>query len=251
MSVAISTREKSFAVIANRVVLGISRHWLLIFTVISGLYAGLPWLAPMFMKIGWADAGRTIYWLYATQCHQLPQRSYFLFGDKPMYSLAEVQAIWQRSSNPDVLRQFIGNPQMGWKVAWSDRMVSMYTTLFIGGLLYRPLRKRLRPLQIWIYALLTLPLVIDGGTHMISDMAGIGHGFRDGNVWLANLTGNFLPVWFYAGDGLGSFNSWMRVITGVLFGIGSVWLMYPYFEQVFGDIGRKIETKFKKAGLAL
>ena len=98
MSIAISPREKSFAVIANRVVLGISRHWLLLFTVISGLYAGLPWLAPIFMKIGWVDAGRAIYSIYATQCHQLPERSYFLFGGKPMYSLAEVQAIWQNTN---------------------------------------------------------------------------------------------------------------------------------------------------------
>ena len=247
----ISAREKSFAVIANRVVLGLSQHWLLIFTLLWGLYVGLPWLAPVLMKIGWADAGRVIYLIYSTQCHQLPQRSYFLFGEKTMYSLAEVQTVWENTNNPAILRQFIGNQQMGWKVAWSDRMVSMYTAIFIGGLLYWPVRKQLKPLSIWAYALFALPMFIDGSTHMLSDIAGIGNGFRDSNLWLAALTGNLFPAWFYAGDGLGSFNSWMRLITGVLFGIGSVWFAYPYVEQTFLEITDKIEAKFRKAGLAL
>ena len=251
MSIAISAREKSFAVIANRVVLGTGRHWLFIFIVICGLYAGLPWLAPVFMKIGWTDAGRAIYTIYATQCQQLPERSYFLFGGKSMYSLAEIQAVWQNTNNPHILREFNGNPQMGWKVAWSDRMVSLYTAIFIGGLLYGLVRKQLKPLPIWIFALFTLPMLIDVGTHMASDMAGIGNGFRDSNVWLTALTGNSFPTWFYAGDSLGSFNSWMRLITGVLFGIGSVWLVYPYIEQALAKIVHRIEAKFRKAGLPL
>jgi hypothetical protein len=251
MSVTISARENSLAVSANRVVLGICRHWLLIFSVIAGLYAGLPWLAPVFMKFGWVNAGNSIYMLYSTQCHQLPQRSFFLFGEKGMYSLSEVQAIFRNTNDPGILRQFIGNQQMGWKVAWSDRMVSMYSIIFFGGLQYWPVRKKLRPLPIWIYALLTLPLLIDGSTHMISDMAGIGHGFRDGNLWLAALTANIFPTWFYAGDGFGSFNSWMRLISGVFFGIGSIWLVYPHLEQAFAEIAHKIEAKFRKAGLTL
>jgi uncharacterized membrane protein len=251
MSMTPSDREKSLAVTANRIVFGFSRHWLLIFSLFWGLFVGLPWLAPVLMKIGWTDASNAIYMIYSTQCHQLPQRSYFLFGEKSMYSLAEVQATWQNTSNAHILRQFIGNQQMGWKVAWSDRMVSLYTSIFIGGLLYGLMRKHLKPLPIWAYALLTLPLLIDGSTHMASDLAGIGNGFRDSNVWLAALTGNFFPVWFYAGDDLGSFNSWMRLITGVLFGVGSVWLLYPYIDQSFAETTHKIETKFRKAGLAL
>lgn len=249
MSTTVKARENSLAVTTNRWVLGLGRHWLLVFSILWGLYVGLPWLAPVLMKLGWTGAGNTIYAIYSTQCHQLPQRSYFLFGEKPMYSLAEVQAAWQNTSNPLILRQFIGNPQMGWKVAWSDRMVSMYTAIFFGGLLYWPLRKRLKPLPIWAYVFFALPMFIDGSTHMISDFAGIGNGFRDSNAWLATLSGNVFPVWFYAGDDLGSFNSWMRLLTGMLFGIGSVWLAYPYLEEAFADVVREIEAKFKKSGL--
>jgi uncharacterized membrane protein len=248
MSTTISAGEKSLAVTANRWVLGFSRHWLLVFNIIWGLFVGLPWLAPVFMQIGWTGAGKAVYAIYSTQCHQLPERSYFLFGKKPMYTLVEVQAAWQNTSNPAILRQFIGNPQMGWKVAWSDRMVSMYTAIFFGGLLYWPLRKRLKALPIWAYALFALPMLLDGGTHMISDIAGIGNGFRDSNLWLAILTGNIFPAMFYAGDTLGSFNSWMRLLTGGLFGIGSVWLAYPYIEEAFAEAARDIEAKFKRMG---
>ena len=244
------TRERSFAVLANRWVYRLTRHWLLIFNLLWGVFIGLPWLAPLFMEIGWTGAGKAIYVIYATQCHQLPQRSFFLFGEKPMYSLTEVQAAWQQTSNPATLRQFIGNPQMGWKVAWSDRMVSMYAGVAVAGLVFAFVRKRLKPLPIWTFVLLILPMAIDGTTHMISDLAGIGNGFRDSNAWLAALTGNLLPVTFYAGDGFGSFNSWMRLITGVLFGIGVVWLAYPYIEEAFAEATREIEVKFQKASLA-
>lgn len=56
---------------------------------------------------------------------------------------------------------------------------------------------------------------------------GIGRGFRATNAWLAMLTGDRLPPSFYAGDALGSFNSWMRLLTGVFFGLGLVWFLYP------------------------
>jgi uncharacterized membrane protein len=246
-----AARERSLAAIANRWVYWLCHHWLLVGSLMLGLYAGLPWLAPLFMKLGWTGAGNAIYLIYSTQCHQLPQRSFFLFGLKPMYSLAEIQAAWKVTDNPLILRQFIGNPEMGWKVAWSDRMVSMYTGLFAFGLLYGLLRKRLKPLSLWGFALLILPMVIDGSTHMISDVAGIGQGFRDSNAWLATLTNNVFPGTFYAGDAFGSFNSWMRLITGVLFGLGAIWLAYPYVEATFADAARQIEAKFQQARLKL
>lgn len=243
--------RRGWAVFSNRLLYRLTRHWLLWLALLFGVYAGLPWLAPIFMQLGWYRAGNLIYVIYSTQCHQLPQRSFFLFGPKAMYSLAEVQAVWQNTYNPLVLRQFVGNPQMGWKVAWSDRMVSMYTVIPLSALLYGALRKRLRPLPWWGFVLLALPMVVDGGTHMISDLAGIGQGFRYTNAWLAALTGNAFPVSFYAGDALGSFNSWMRLITGVLFGLGTVWFAFPYIEETARDVRREIETKFRRAGLPL
>jgi len=212
----------------------ISRYWLQASILLLVVYAGLPWLAPLFMRLGWEQAGNTIYLIYSTQCHQLPQRSFFLFGQQPMFSLAEVQAAWQNTTNPMLLRQFTGNVAMGWKVAWSDRMVAMYGSLLLFSLLFWAVRRRLRPLPWWGLVLLLLPMALDGASHMISDIAGgIGGGFRDSNVWLAIVTGQALPTDFYASDALGSFNSWTRLISGFLFGLGAIWFAYPRLERSF------------------
>ena len=163
-----------------------------------------------------------------------------------MYSLAEIQTAWQTTTNPFILRQFIGTPEMGWKVAWSDRMVWMYTSILFSGLLYGLVRRQLKPLSFRMFTILLLPMLIDGGTHMISDLAGIGQGFRDTNIWLQTLTNSAFPLTFYQGDALGSFNSWMRLISGILFGIAFVGFAYPYLNNSFTENVRHNEATFVK-----
>lgn len=209
----------------------VSNHWFAVFLTIYGLWVFVPFLAPVFMQLGWTGAGKAVYFFYSFFCHQLPERSFFFFGDKSMYSLAEIRVAWQDTANPMILRQFIGNETMGWKVAWSDRMISFYTSVWLFAALWYPFRHRIRALSWWGFALLLLPMALDGGTHMVSDFAGIGNGFRDTNAWLAVLTNHALSVDFYAGDALGSFNSLMRFITGLLAGLGIVWLAFPYMVQ--------------------
>jgi uncharacterized membrane protein len=210
-----------------------SRHWVLIVGIILGLYAGLPFLAPVFMNFGWESPARLIYFIYSFQCHQLPQRSYFLFGPKLTYPLAEIQSLSPALLDPLSLRQFIGNPEMGWKVAWSDRMVAMFVSLWLFAVLWHPLHRRLPSLPWWGLLLLLFPMALDGTSHLISDLSGIGQGFRDSNAWLSIMTQRAFSPDFYAGDAWGSFNSIMRLITGVLFGAGIVWFSYPYFEDAF------------------
>jgi|CXWL01.1.fsa_nt_gi uncharacterized membrane protein len=209
----------------------IGDHWFETFMIVYGLWVFTPFLAPIFMQAGWTGAGRAIYFAYSFFCHQLPERSLFLFGQKSMYSLVEIQAAWQDTINPLVLRQFIGNEAIGWKIAWSDRMISFYTSVWLFAVLWFPLRRKIKPLPWWGFVLLLLPLIIDGGTHMFSDYAGIGQGFRDTNQWLADWTKNTLPATFYAGDALGSFNSIMRFFSGLLAGLGLVWLAFPSVFQ--------------------
>lgn len=207
--------------------------WFILFALLAGAYIILPFLAPLFMVMGWNGAGKAIYFIYSFLCHQLPERSYFLFGPKITYSLPEIQAAWRDTANPLILRQFIGNAQMGWKVAWSDRMVSMFTSLWVFGLLWYPLRRRIPKLPTWGLLLFLLPMMLDGTSHFISDFWGIGYGFRDTNLWLAALTGHIFPATFYAGDAWGSFNSIMRLATGLLFGLGIVWFAFPYVDESF------------------
>ena len=209
------------------------RYWIIPLSITLGIYVGLPFLAPIFMHLGWNSAARVVYFVYSWLCHQLPERSFFLFGPKFTYSLTEVQNAWQNTFNPVILRQFIGNPAMGWKIAWSDRMVSMFTSLWLFGLLWWFVRRRLKPLPWWGLILFLLPMAVDGTSHFISDLAGIGQGFRAENLWLVELTRQIFQTSFYSGDAWGSFNSLMRLLTGLLFGIGSVWYTYPYLDKAF------------------
>jgi uncharacterized membrane protein len=223
---------RSGAVHLNRSVSWLGRHWLLVFLVLWGIVNLLPWLAPVFMEAGLEAAGRAIYTAYTFLCHQLPQRSYFLFGEQLTYELGEVQAVWQDTNNPLILRQFIGTPELGWKIAWSDRMVSLYTGILLWAAVLGPWRRRLPRLPLWGLALLTVPILLDGGTHMVSDMlGGIGGGYRYDNAWLAALTNHAFTPGFYAGDGAGTFNSWMRLVTGLLFSLGAVWFALPVMEN--------------------
>jgi uncharacterized membrane protein len=212
-----------------------AKNWFFIFAVIYGLWVWSPFLAPIFMHLGWTGPADAIYFVYSFFCHQLPERSYFLFGPKAMYSLKAIQAAWMDTINPLLLRKFTGTAAMGWKVAWSDRMISFYGGVWLFALLWYSLRKRIRSLPWWGLILFLLPMALDGGTHFLSDLAGIGQGFRFTNLWLANLTHFAFSTNFYYGDALGSFNSWMRIITGLLAGLGLVWFAFPYIEESFSE----------------
>jgi uncharacterized membrane protein len=224
----------------------IGNHWFETFLIVYGAWVFAPFLAPVFMHVGWTGAGKAIYFVYSFFCHQLPERSFFFFGEKSMYSLNEIQAAWQNTINPMILRQFTGSETMGWKVAWSDRMISFYTSVWLFAVIWHPFRQKIKPLPWWGFALLLLPIILDGGTHTISDLAGIGQGFRDTNAWLAALTNQAYPATFYTGDTLGSFNSIMRFITGSLAGLGIVWLAFPYIFQTQASPQQLDEKRYAK-----
>lgn len=218
----------------------------------------LPFLAPVLMAVDWTSAGTLLYMLYTPFCHQLPQRSWFLFGEKLTYTLAEINQVYP-STDPWQLRFFYGTPAMGWKVAWSDRMLSFYTMTPVFGLLYAALKNRTRMAQIgridadkirenqWVprhprsipiswrvLVLALLPIALDGGTHMLSDLiSGVSNsGFRDTNLWLAALTGNAFPA-FYTGDHFGTFNWWARLVTGLLAAWGVAFFAFPWLDRLF------------------
>jgi uncharacterized membrane protein len=210
-----------------------AKNWFALMLGLLLLFVVPPFLAPVFMSSGWHNLGRGIYLIYSILCHQLPERSYFLFGPQLTYPLAQILQV-TGVNNPNnfiALRQFIGNAQMGWKIAWSDRMVWMFTVIPLFALIWYPLRRHLPRLPLWGFILLLLPMALDGGTHFVSDLQGFGIGFRDTNPWLGVLTNHLLPSSFYAGDAWGSFNSIMRMGTGILFGQGIVWFVFPYLED--------------------
>ena len=225
----------------------ISRNWLIAFLVVYGVWVLTPITAPMLMQMGATGPANAVYLIYSLFCHQLPERSFFFFGPKPMYSLQEIASVWP-TDNAIILRQFVGNAGMGWKMAWSDRMISVYGGIWVAGIAYALTRRRIHiSLLVWML-LGVLPLGLDGVSHMINDVvAGTsGLGFRDTNAWLQVLTGNAFPASFYAGDQLGSFNSWARWVTGTVFSVTTVFALFPVISTSMDETSKDAERQMAR-----
>ena len=71
-----------------------------------------------------------------------------------------------------------------------------------------------------------------------------GEGFRYSNAWLAYLTQNALLASLYGGSGLGSFNSWMWLLTGLSAGLGITWMLYPLLDDAFQEVRETLVRRF-------
>jgi len=228
----------------DRAVLWLTRHWLFVPNLGMGTFVGGTLLAPVLMRLGLNGPARLVYLLYSMVCHQLPERSYFLFGPHGVdtYSRAQVIA-W--GADPAYLRGFVGNTQVGFKVGIAERDIAIYVTLLLAGLGYALVRRRVRGLSWRAFGLLILPMALDGGSHLASEMTGLG--FRETNAWLAALTGNLFSTAFYTGTTLGSFNWLMRTLTGALFAVAVVWFAYPALGRGFADVAGPARTTRERA----
>ena len=154
------------------------RHWLLCANGLVLLYAGLPWLSPLARAAGYERTGQFLFLLYRPLCHQLPERSFCIHG---------------------------------YQVAYCHRCTAMYTSILAAGLLFSVVRRRLTPASLRTAGLLLLPMLLDGGTHLIDDVLRIG--FRGG------------------GDGVGSLNFALRMLTGLLVGVAVLVALYPRLDR--------------------
>ena len=194
-----------------------AKRWLFVFNVGMGLYVLLPVLAPVLLAGGAPGIGKMLYTVYRPACHQLPERSVFMFGPRALYSLEELHdaGLVAEGAGPVERQRFLGTPGIGFKVALCQRDLAMYGSMFVAGLgygLWRLLfpRRPLRPLKLWIFGLLLLPMALDGGTQLLM--------LRESNLVL-------------------------RLITGTLTGVACVWLLYPYLEEAFDDLRRQANKR--------
>ena len=120
------------------------RFYILIFAFAFSLYTGLAFLAPVLMHYDLILPGKLIYKFFGFFCHQLPYRSFFLFGEQAFYPLASAnmdrriitfEEATQNAKMDFDLKSFVGNPQMGYKVALCQRDIAIYLAI-ISFLLY-------------------------------------------------------------------------------------------------------------------
>lgn len=199
-----SARTSPLTRAANGLVIGMAHHWLAIFNTVWAVYLFTPFLAPIFMQLGWTAPAGVIYAIYSVLCHQLPDHSYFLFGPSLVPQAPELIAGGMTASaSLFVERAFIGSPEVGWKVALCQRDVAIYAGVLLVGISYALVRQRARPLPFKVFVLLIIPIAVDGLTQLV--------GWRESNWWL-------------------------RTLTGALFGVAAVYLAYPYVEDAMREV---------------
>lgn len=234
------------AIRMQRTVLWVSKHWLKLVAAFFGLYVGLPFAAPALMHVGATGPASVIYTVYSPMCHQYAFRSWFLFGEQAAYprldaavsGLAGYESFAAQDPHfediPDLYtwtpelqlssRSFIGNPQMGYKVALCERDIAIYGALFLFSSFFALVRNRLRPVPILLYLFLGLgPIGLDGFSQLLSEPPFALWPIREST-----------PLF--------------RTVTGALFGLMNGWLALPYLEESMRETRLEITQKLREIG---
>lgn len=238
----------------DRFLYAFSRRWLTVFNVVVALYVTLPVVAPVLMKAGVTGPARAIYTLYSPMCHQMASRSFFLFGEQVAYPRAIADsdltpieaympnlpefanvptdpAAWPAFLMP--ARQFVGNEQMGYKMALCERDIAIYSFVLLGGLLYGLVRRRLRirPLPLWAFVIIGMgPIGLDGFSQLFSQYGAA----LEPLAFLDNL----LP--------LRESTPLLRTLTGAIFGFMLVWLTFPHIDVGMQGTERDLARKLRR-----
>lgn len=140
-------------------------QWATIFTIMLGLLVLLAISIPFLSYFGLDTIAKPLFFSLHYVCAQIPSHSFYLLGH-----------------------------QLG----LCARNFSIYTSMFLGSLVFVLSKKRLPGIPWWLWLLLILPMAWDGTTQMF--------GLRE-STWV------------------------LRVVTGTLFGLGSVWFVLPFMQK--------------------
>jgi uncharacterized membrane protein len=247
--------QRTIVIVLDKLIYRFSRNWVWVFNIVAFIYVGLPILAPVLMNAGVTGPARIIYLAYGPMCHQMASRSFFLFGEQSVYprelagtdftsietymlGIPEFAGVptdpaqWTSFLIP--ARQFLGNAQMGYKMALCERDIGIYGFVLIGGVLYALLHRRLRlkPLPFMAFIILGLgPIGLDGFTQLLS---------------MYGVAANFAPL--EAIFPLRESPPLLRTFTGAWFGLTLVWLAYPRIEESLKQTERDLEAKLRRIG---
>ncbi|MFZ6029708.1 MAG: DUF2085 domain-containing protein [Chloroflexota bacterium] len=225
---------------ADRFSLWMGKHYLAFVTALVAVYLFGAFLPALLAKAGLATPANVFYKAYSYVCHQLPYRSWFLFGEQTAYprALAGVTGLLtfeqatgiSESTEPDAVwtaRVYIGDERIGYKVALCQRDVAIYAAIIFFGLVFAAWRRfwpgrPIRPLHWMLWILIGIvPIGLDGGSQLVSQ-------------YMPVLT-NYLPV--------RESTPFLRSLTGFLFGFSTAWFGIPYMEESFGETLRIYSRK--------
>ena len=215
--------------------LWISRHYMFFFNLLTAIYLGFAFLAPVLMKTGAVGPAHLLYKAYGLVCHQLGYRSFFLFGEQAFYprAAADVSGVLTFSEATGLdeanvaraifaARNYVGDDQIGYKIALCQRDVAIYGGILIFGLLFSLSGLRLKsiPWYLWL-ALAIVPIGLDGFSQLFSQPPLSFIPYRESTPFL-------------------------RVLTGFMFGFFTAWFGYPMVEETMSDTRKLVEEKWQR-----
>ncbi len=140
-------------------------YWAHIVTVVLGSLVLCAVSVPFLSYLGMDSIAKPIFFALHFMCAQIPSHSFYILGH-----------------------------QLG----FCARNFSIYTSMFIGCLIFVLTNKRMRGIPWWLWILMMIPMAWDGTTQMF--------GWRESD-WL------------------------LRIVTGTLFGAGNIWFALPIMQK--------------------
>lgn len=209
----------------------VSNHYLALANIFLFIYVGLPFLAPVFLKNGDSLPATIIYKIYSPLCHQLAFRSWFLYGEQAYYprALAGIPNVLTYetitgSNQVDLIqaRDFVGTPVIGYKVAFCERDIAIYSSLLLFGLIFWITGRRLKSVPFYIWLIVGLvPIGLDGFSQLPSLASG-------------------MPAWVPLRES----TPFLRTLTGGLFGLMTAWYLFPMIEKSSRETRQVLKRKF-------
>lgn len=195
---------------ARKILLGTTLFWF--------AYLIMPFLAPILLKLGYTKPANVVYTIYSILCHQRSERSMFLFGKETSPEINDF-----RNVGIDTLvesRNFRGDDDFGYKVAFCFRDVGIYIGLFLTALLFLIKPNLIKePLKLKFVVIGVLPMILDGTIQLIAEIMA--------NTGLNASVGLMPGIPFYLSTNL------KRLITGMLFGGTIGFWLYPSIIKEF------------------
>lgn len=223
----------------DRISFWISKRYLLILNLFMFIYVGLPLLAPTLMKYGAETPANAIYRMYKPLCHQFGFRSFFLFGEQYFYPLEEAHvdgyATFEEATGIQNLgnpysatrfdaRNYVGNENVGYKVALCERDMAIYFAILAFGIIFGITGRRFKSIHWSVWLLLGIaPIGFDGFSQLLSQFNW---------EWLSSL----IPY--------RESTPFLRTLTGALFGFFTAWFAYPNIEDSMNDTRQYYIKKF-------
>ncbi len=148
-------------------------YWAALITILLGLLVLTAISIPFLSYFGLDSIAKPLFFSLHYVCAQIPSHSFYILGH-----------------------------QLG----LCARNLSIYSSMFLGSLIFTLSKKRVPGIPWWLWVLMILPMAWDGTTQMF--------GWRE-STWI------------------------LRTITGTLFGLGSVWFVLPLMHKtLLEDLAR-------------